>query len=178
MRSSSDTRRRARSTSPLAASAATRAIAGSLPSATSSSTTRSSSTAPNAMRTQREAIVTSSGGTKSAQIRKIVDAGGSSIDFSRIAAASGRTRWNSFKMSTLRSPSTGAIDDCTTTSRACSAEMPGPTRWNSWMSGCSPAEARRIVRSASRSGVAATRTSAANARAATSFVDPDGPTRA
>ena len=67
------------------------------------------------MRTQRDAIVTRSGGTKSARTTNVVDGGGSSIVLSRRAAASAVRRWNSWRTMTLRAPSTGAsggdVDD-------------------------------------------------------------------
>ena len=58
------------------------------------------------MRTQRLAIVTSSGGTCSARMTNTVPGGGSSIVLSSAGAASS-TRWKSVSTSTLRAPSTG-----------------------------------------------------------------------
>ena len=63
---------------------------GSTPSATSRSIHGGERDGPKSMRTDREAIVTSSGGTSSARITKKVDAGGSSTYFSRIAPNVGR----------------------------------------------------------------------------------------
>ena len=128
------------------------------------------------MRTQREAIVTSSGGTKSASTRNVVDAGGSSIDLSSGAAASAVHEVEVVEHEHLAV----ALDrrqrrDQWTISSACRREIAGPTRSTSWTSGCSPARARRAAR---RSGGRRRRAArAANARAASCFVDPGGPTK-
>ena len=93
-----------------------------------------------------DAMVTSSGGTKSASTRNVVDGGGSSIDFSSRAAASAVSRWKSCSTITLRAPSTGAREVSWTISRAWSAEIAGPARSTSWTSGCSAPSARRAAR--------------------------------
>ena len=126
------------------------------------------------MRAHRDEIVIRSCGTKSARMIKVVDSGGSSIVFSISAAPCGDSRWNSSRMSTLRAPSVGASDDTRTTSLACSAEIDAPTRCTSRTSGCSPAMMSRASRWSRVSPP--DMSDAANARAASSLVDPDGPT--
>ena len=135
--------RRARSRSPPAAPRPVGAGSASAPSATRRSASAAAGIGPNSMRTQRDAIVTRSTGTKSASTTKCVDAGGSSIVFSRRPAPTALSRWNSWRISTLRSPSTGARAAWRTISAACSAEIAGPTRTTSRTSGCSPASASR-----------------------------------
>ena len=100
---------------------------------------RGSGRAWKSTRTQREAMVTRSTGTSSARITNTVDGGGSSTVFSRRAAPSGRSRWNSSRMSTFRCPSTGESEATRMISSTCSLAMAGPTRWTSRTSGCSPA---------------------------------------
>ena len=70
-------------------------------------------TGPRSMRTDRLAIVTSSGGTSSARITKNVDGGGSSTYLRRIAP-NWSMRWKSSRTSTLRSPSAGDSAACFT----------------------------------------------------------------
>ena len=65
------------------------------------------------MRTERDAMVTSSGGTSSARITKKVDAGGSSTYLSRMAP-NWSMRWKSSSTSTLRLPSAGESAACLT----------------------------------------------------------------
>ena len=172
---SSLARTRARPMSPSDAVAAVAAAAGSTPSATRRSATTSVPIARKSMRTQRDEIVMRSFGTKSQSTRNIVDGGGSSIVLSIIAAPSGRSRWNSSRISTLRSPSVGASDDTRTISRACSAEIEAPARRISRTSGCAPSRIRRASRWSASSPPEMRR--AAKARAAGSFVEPLGPTK-
>ena len=103
---SSDASSRARSSRPPAASATSAATSGATPSSTSVAASRSVPSGPKSMRTQRDAMVTSSGGTWSARMTKIVLAGGSSTTLSRGATASW-ARWNSVSSSTLRPASFG-----------------------------------------------------------------------
>ena len=76
----------------------------------------SAGTGPKSMRTQRDAMVTSSGGMCSARMTNTVLSGGSSIVFRSLGAAS-RTRWKSTGTRTLRRPSTG-LSDASCTMRA------------------------------------------------------------
>ena len=157
-----------------AATAACAAWSGSVPSATSRAVSAGAAIGPNSTRTHRDAIVTRSTGTKSARTMKWVDAGGSSIVFNRRPAPTALSRWNSWRISTLRSPSTGDRAAWRTISAACSAEIAGPTRTTSRTSGCSPASANLASRVPDSSLPVSNR--AANARAASSFVEPGGPT--
>ena len=134
-----------------------------------------SGTGPNSMRTQREAMVIRSCGTKSASTMNIVEAGGSSSVFNRRAAPSALSRWNSSSTITWRSPSTGAREAMRMISVIWSLSSEAPTRRTSRTSGCSPARANRPVRLWADSSPASSR--AAKARAATSLVLPGGPTK-
>ncbi len=128
------------------AAAASSAACASTPSSRRRSAMASTSIARNSIRAHRDEIVTRSCGTKSARITNVVDGGGSSIVFSISAAPSGRRRWNSSRIITLRSPSIGASDAVRTISRAWSDEIEAPTRATSWTSGCSPRNTRSAVR--------------------------------
>ena len=170
-------RSRARSRSPPAAAAIDAASAASTPSAVSRSITSASGTGPRSMRTDRLAMVTSSGGTSSARITKKVDGGGSSTYLRRIAP-NWSMRWKSSSTSTLRSPSAGDRAACFTIALAVGASM---RPWavvasTMWRSGCVSASARRWWRSASSPSLPAERSSAAKALAAPRLPDPDGPT--
>ncbi len=129
----------------------------------------------NSMRTHRDATVTSSGGTWSASTMNTALAGGSSMVFSRRAAPSASSRWNSCSSITLRLPSMGAIDALRMISDTWSLEMRAPVRSTSRTSGCSPASARRASRASGSSWPVSS--SAANARAASCLVLPAGPTK-
>ena len=119
--------------------------------------------------------MTSSGVTWSASTMKMVLGGGSSSVFNRRAAAAASSRWKSCRIITLRLPSTGASDALRMMSATCSAEMRAPWRSTSRTSGCWPASANLASR-CSGSSVPAIN-NAANARLASAFVEPDGPTK-
>ena len=165
---------RARSRSPPATLAISSARSGGVPSATRRAAIVVAAIGANSMRTHRDAMVTRSGGTKSASTTKCVEGGGSSSVLSRRPAPAALSRWNSWSTRTLRAPSTGASDAWRTISSAWSLEIAAPTRSTSWTSGCAPASTRRASRlSASSRPVSRTE---AKARAARSFVEPGGPT--
>ena len=102
----------------------------------------------NSMRTHRDAMVTSSGGTWSASTRNTVLAGGSSIVFSSRAAPSASSRWNSCEDHHLAAAlhgreRRGADDRRSTCSLADASRRRART---SRTSGCSPASASRAAR--------------------------------
>ena len=165
---------RARSRLPADAAAADADAAASCPSATKAAVIAASGIGENSMRTQREAMVTSSASTWSASTTNTVLAGGSSRVFNNLAAPSAVRRWNSSRIITLRSLSTGASDAVRMISSICSLAIAAPTRRTSRTSGCSPASASRADRWSGWSPPA--RSAAANARAASSLVEPGGPT--
>ena len=145
--------RRARVRSPPAAEAAAAACPASVPSTSSRASRSAAAIGPNSTRTHRDTIVTRSTGTKSARTTKWVDAGGSSIVFSSRPAPTALSRWNSWRMSTLRSPSTGDRAAWRTISAACSAEIAGPRARSrarrgarrpapAWRHGCRPPRSR------------------------------------
>ncbi len=127
------------------------------------------------MRTQREAMVTSSGGTSSASTTNTVPGAGSSMAFNRMGALR-TTRWNSSRTRTLRAPSMGERLARSTMSRACSAVIHGPVRSVTTRSGWVSARARRRWRSASAPEDPAESSAAANARANARLPLPRGPT--
>ena len=77
---------------------------GRTPSARSRAAITAAGIERKSMRTHREAIVMSSGGTKSASTTNVVDGGGSSIGFSSRAAASAVSRWKSWSTTTCGRP--------------------------------------------------------------------------
>ncbi len=126
------------------------------------------------MRTQRLAMVTSSGGTNSARTTKTVPGGGSSMVLSNAGPAS-FTRWKSLRTRTLRSPSIGLKAAARAMSRAESMLMYGPWRSTTTTSGWVPLRTRRHT-SQVPSPPWGQRRAAAKAVAAACFPVPGGPT--
>ena len=145
-----------------------------MPSPISTPANTSVPSGPKSIRTQREAMVTSSGGTWSARITKTVLAGGSSTILSRGATASW-ARWNSVSSSTLRSASFGVRMASRRISLARSMDRNGPSRSTTSRSGWTSANVRTHTSHSPQPPRGHSR-AAARAWAACRFPVPGGPT--
>ena len=123
--------------------AASRAASSATPSSRSRCSMSLAWIVLNSIRAQRDEIVTRSCGTKSARIKNVVDGGGSSIVFSRIAAPSGREQVELVEDHHLavaldrRQRRRGARSRAPARTRSTA-----PTRATSRTSGCSPRSTR------------------------------------
>ncbi len=165
---------RARPRLPDAARDTDAARSGLTPSEISASAICASSGRTKLTTTQRELIVARAGTSWSARRIKIIRSGGSSIVFNNRTAAESFMRCNSWIITILTLLSVGVVEDRRTMLSASSLSTAAPSRSTSTTSEYAPRAisfASRVVASSEP-----VMSSVENARAASSLLQPSGPT--